>query len=227
MKTYPIAELFKAPQGEGTYSGTLMAFIRFAGCTVGKPYTQEERKVLNIIPVYQEKCVAFNGTEFACDTNYKMSEKKTVDEIIAFIGDLEHVCLTGGEPLMHDLNPLFEQLALNQKQVHIETSGTIFPEYLWPDHLHSDLNLWLTVAPKQGYLEDALSHADEIKLLIDGDTQEEDLRPFADYMDRVYLMSINNETMIIQSNIRRCLEWQQVFPEARIGIQLHKVIGTR
>ncbi len=33
---YPLAERFKAPQGEGLFTGTPMAFVRLVGCSVGK-----------------------------------------------------------------------------------------------------------------------------------------------------------------------------------------------
>jgi 7-carboxy-7-deazaguanine synthase len=45
-KKYPIAEVFTSPQGEGVWTGTLMTFIRLAGCSVGKVMTEEKKEQL-------------------------------------------------------------------------------------------------------------------------------------------------------------------------------------
>src|SRR5579862_4361199 len=94
---YPIAELFVSPQGEGRYTGTLMQFIRFGGCTVGKPFTETERTAQQL-PIYQEKCTIWDGRTFTCDTDYRVKEKKTVRELVMWADshDVGYVLLTGG-----------------------------------------------------------------------------------------------------------------------------------
>jgi 7-carboxy-7-deazaguanine synthase len=98
---YQIAELFKSVQGEGLYSGTPMAFIRFVGCSVGKKICQH------------------------CDTDFETMHpwhgggEFSEAQLLDWVGDYEHVCLTGGEPLDQDLEPLVA--AAGNLQVHMET----------------------------------------------------------------------------------------------------------
>lgn len=94
MKTmkYPIAPngIFKTIQGEGALLGTPMVFVRLAGCSIG--------------------CAA-------CDTDYRVSERLTANEIRQQVERLTPkgqlwTWITGGEPTDHNLWPLFEELRL-------------------------------------------------------------------------------------------------------------------
>lgn len=103
-----IIERFVSIQGEGKYIGQLSIFIRFSGCN--------------------EKC-SF------CDTKYSWNEKGkySVDDIVNYINDnddINHIVLTGGEPMIHQkeiLEILHKISFLNPKIITIETNGTIIP----------------------------------------------------------------------------------------------------
>jgi 7-carboxy-7-deazaguanine synthase len=223
-KTLPVAEIFCSPQGEGTHSGRMMGFIRLAGCTVGKPYSKSDLKLLDLQP-YQERCVAWSGENFSCDTNYKMSKKMSIDEILIQVARMDCVCITGGEPLMHELGELIGQLKAAGKKIHIETSGTILL-----DKVREHRPLWVTVSPKQGYIRDVLWEASEIKVLV-GDRFDESafVAEFSDFMStgKVWLQPINFETQINPINLQRCVELQHKYPLLRLSVQLHKVLGVR
>jgi organic radical activating enzyme len=93
-KGLPIAETFHSIQGEGTYVGTPMHFIRLSGCPVGKRATDEFMKSVGVstvladhpmLPVFtrdQSACQTWDGRFFPCDTDFSCHTYKTVDELI-------------------------------------------------------------------------------------------------------------------------------------------------
>ena len=225
---WPIAECFKSPQGEATFAGTYMAFIRFAGCNVGKPYTEQERLFLGT-KIYQEQCCSILGENFSCDTNYKMAMKMGVAELMAFVGDTEHVCLTGGEPLMHDLSTLVVALLQAGKMVHIETSGTKSAgKVLSAAVPYGTWKVWITVSPKLGCTLEMLDVADELKVLV-GDKFDEALfvQKFAGRFHKTWIQPIGEEHSLIPENIKRCVLLQEKYPDLKISIQCHKILGVR
>lgn len=109
-KVYPISEIFVSPQGEGVYQGTMMTFIRLAGCTVGKPFPKEmyvpsqkirpDKSIQNKpaeFPIYTEKCTLYDGREFACDTDYRVKERLMVEKLLNFFQKMfnEYALLVG------------------------------------------------------------------------------------------------------------------------------------
>lgn len=101
-----IAELYESTQGEGFLTGTESAFVRVSGCNL--------------------RC-------WFCDTPYASWQPEgddlSVDEILARVlqFDVEHVVLTGGEPMLFaELIPLSEQLKKAGQHITIETAGTLY-----------------------------------------------------------------------------------------------------
>ena len=117
--TYPIVETFHSVQGEGAWTGVSAFFIRLAGCDVHCPWC-DTKQSWNPQPhpqYYIEDLV---------------KEAKTYNPAI--------VVITGGEPLMHNLNPLTEAIKRLGIRVHLETSGA---------HPFSGKFDWVTFSPKQ------------------------------------------------------------------------------
>ncbi len=244
-KRYNISETFCSPQGEGHFVGVSHYFIRFAGCTVGKRFTADTLVAIGAEAVsqlhnYQECCTAWNGTHFACDTNYRMAEKLTVSQIMALIPDnVKHVCLTGGEPLMHDLEPLMRALCNAGKLVHIETSGTIdftrfdwyYGEYGWFNGLRQSFpHVWIAVSPKANYLDVCIREASELKVLIGNDFDETTfMRAFGELIPEgnVFIQPINGEFTVDPVNATKCLDLQQKYPDLKISVQAHKILQCR
>lgn len=209
MKPYPVAEMFHGIQGEGLYTGTPMTFIRLVGCSVGKAICTH------------------------CDTDFERTNvwrgggMLALDEIMHFVGDDRHVCVTGGEPLDRDLEPLYAALTPYQ-QLHIETSGTRdfralpFREYVW-----------VTVSPKPGYVVEALPTADEVKIIVPGlgdGPGWPDLQVALTLADRgtlTYLQPRNGRFDIDPENLKYCqdLVWQ--YPQLRLSVQTHKLLRLR
>jgi len=240
---YPLAERFLAPQGEGLYSGTQMAFLRTVGCSVGQ------------------------GICTHCDTDFSRTIPELgggvyePGELVAWAGDCPHVCLTGGEPLDRDLRPLLTAFAdapravglRESPLVHVETSGTRHPAWL---DAHSQpraqgmhaiaadgpngtlswkwTKLWVTVSPKPGYLPEMVEHvADEIKVILGGlgdgpgwPTLDDALR-WAAAGRLVYVQPRNRHSEVDGDNLREALKAVAAHPQLRLSCQLHKFIRTR
>ncbi len=116
--SYPIVETFHSIQGEGFYSGVNAYFIRLAGCDVYCPWCDQKE--------------SWNDKKFP-----KYSVEKLLNNVQVINPNI--VIITGGEPLLHDLYPLTNQLQKNQFKVHLETSGA---------HPFSGNFDWVTFSPK-------------------------------------------------------------------------------
>jgi len=227
MITYPIAEIFVSPQGEGLYTGVLMTFVRLAGCSVGKKFPRSRyTDPKNPLPVYTEQCTLYDGRTFECDTNYRKKEQITSQQIIERIPNaVKHVCITGGEPLIHDLSDLIHHLLSQSISIHLETSGTIniLPSLDWLMRNQ----IWITVSPKYNCLPEMIRRANEIKLLVDKDFDVTKLPEGVTNHRLVYIQPVNYENLINYENIKLCLELQKNYPNWRISTQMHKIWHVR
>src|SRR5215475_10511039 len=120
FKTYPLAEVFHSIQGEGTWMGLPMTFVRFAGCSVGRYHFGPEQPAT---------CTSYAG-EFQCDTDYRAKFRWTALQIVDSVKPERTMCITGGEPLDHDITEIVQLAHAMNLRVHLETSGTIWPDCL-------------------------------------------------------------------------------------------------
>lgn len=128
----PICDLFVSIQGEGKYMGVPSIFVRVSGCNL--------------------RCV-FKGS--VCDTPYSSfkpeKSKYTLDDVAKVIKDnpqVEHVVITGGEPMLYRDDIEFQALVCilcKNKQITIETNGSLPPiDY----DLAGYSNILYSVSPK-------------------------------------------------------------------------------
>ncbi len=234
----PIAEHFHSLQGEGYWVGTPMHFVRMAGCSVGRIPTRAfpTPKLPNGQPAWE--CHDFANRPFWCDTDFSKYAEVETEELIADTWE-HHICLTGGEPLIHPVAvfQLAQRCIQRGIQLHIETSGTIDVTMFQPIS-HHDIG-WITVSPKAGYLPQMIQRADEVKLLVSGHDSYGDLLPLlqAKPYGRVFLSPINSVTKqeggsvlqehSSQQNLQWCMELLRSYPEFRLSVQLHKYLGLR
>jgi organic radical activating enzyme len=194
----PVVETFHSIQGEGMWAGTNAFFIRLAGCDVGCPW---------------------------CDTKQSWNPKRhplrTLEELVAEAqsANPQIVVITGGEPLMHDLSALTEQLKEVGFQTHLETSGA---------HPFSGTFDWVTFSPKRFKPPHAsiYAHASELKVVIG---------------DEIDLEWAEQQAVQVSSSVAKLLqpEWEmpssrdKVFayvlkhPEWRVSLQTHKFLGVQ
>ncbi len=97
-----VVENFLSLQGEGLKIGRLTYFIRTAGCNL--------------------RC-SWCDTAFSQD--YSAGREMSIPEAMELIGDVENVCLTGGEPLEQADAPGFLKVLVEAgKTVVLETNGS-------------------------------------------------------------------------------------------------------
>lgn len=227
---YPVAEIFSSIQGEGAYVGLPMTFIRLAGCSVGRPLSSTDP----LFPVYT-RCHPAVGPSFICDTDYRrtinMNEESLLDAVKE--NSPRVVCLTGGEPLIHDLAPLVGALSEGGYGVHLETSGTrIIPP---------DLGLsWVSCSPKAGFLTSNAMLVDEFKFLVSSATElgeiEEFLKRECEWEEEELELPVRSQVFLQPVNGLSSLDWTSLAniykmleqrPRWQLSVQLHKVLGVR
>lgn len=134
----PLMEDFYTIQGEGFHTGKPAYFARIGGCDVGCSW---------------------------CDVkeswNAELWPLTKTDEIIRRIETCpsRSVVVTGGEPLMYNLDYLCDQLKLKGFQTYLETSGSHPLSGKWD---------WICLSPKKNSppLPQIYEKADEYKVII-------------------------------------------------------------
>ena len=133
----PLMEEFYTIQGEGFHTGTAAYFIRVGGCDVGCHW---------------------------CDVkeswNADLHPPTQIDAMVATAtAEANTVVITGGEPLMWNMDPLTVKLKEKGMKVHIETSGAYQLSGVWD---------WICLSPKKNKLptESVYEKANELKVII-------------------------------------------------------------
>ena len=240
MKTYPVAELFNSIQGEGVWTGTQMFFVRLAGCNVGvyenptvepgqtiadlPPSCIERPEQLRVIYTKHSVCTTVLVDRFLCDTDYHKWKDMTVEAIFDQCR-CDHVCISGGEPFLHDLTNLIDWCRAARKSVHIETSGTL------PIKEEGLSGVWITCSPKMGFLPSNAMMVDEWKFVVDsrsrpGDMIDNFLKKVG-YNAPVYIQPINGVNALDRMALETALEILRRHPNWRLSAQLHKFLGVR
>jgi len=134
----PLMEAFYSIQGEGFHTGKAAYFLRIGGCDVGCHWCDvKESWNANLHPLTE------------------------VEEIIKLIDrtKVNTVVVTGGEPLMWNLNLLCNRLRKKGLKVHLETSGA------YPMSGEFD---WICFSPKknQKALDEIKQLANELKIIV-------------------------------------------------------------
>lgn len=190
----PLMEAFYSIQGEGYHSGTAAYFLRIGGCDVGCHWCDvKESWDANLHPLV------------------------SVEEIVNSIDEkkISTVVITGGEPLMWNLEKLTRLLKKKNMQIHLETSG-VFP-------LSGDFD-WICLSPKkrQNALQLIKEKANELKVII---INKHDLhwaneqRKFVSESCKLYLQpewSKANDVMPLITN------FVMNNPDWRVSLQTHK-----
>jgi 7-carboxy-7-deazaguanine synthase len=220
---YSINEIYMGIQGEAGWAGTAMAFVRLAGCNVGTPWSPEAQKAMGI-PTWRQRCTNWDGISFACDIDYHKQKVKSVEKIMATpeVSNAHRVCITGGEPFLHDLVPLVKALSHEKKKVHVETAGTFSVRRVMR------YEPWITCSPKHGYLLDVLAAANEIKILVGKEFDENRfLYEFQAWIHtgKIWFQPIDGQSD--DDNTKKCLALVEKYPGTRISVQLHKILGWR
>jgi len=189
-------ELFYSLQGEGYHQGKAAFFIRLAGCDVG--------------------CVW-------CDVKDSWDASKhpvlSIEEIVA--AALAHpsriAIVTGGEPLLHQLDPLTTALKVAGFQTHIETSGSSPMSGSWD---------WVCLSPKKfkAPLAESVKAADELKVVVFNKSDFDWANSFVNDVHKDCKKYLQPEWEKSDAMTPLVIEYIKSNPSWELSAQLHKYI---
>lgn len=194
----PVMEHFYTLQGEGYHQGKAAYFIRLGGCDVG--------------------CVW-------CDVKDSWdAEKHPVLKIEDLIFNIEQtparlVVITGGEPLMHNLDALTAALQSKGFEINIETSGA---------HPLSGSWNWICLSPKKfkAPLPQILPLANELKVVVFNKTDLEWAEQYAALVSancKLYLQPEWDKAAVVTPMI---IDYIKQHPQWELSLQIHKYINV-
>ena len=195
-RALPLMESFHSLQGEGYHSGLPAYFIRLGGCDIGCHW-----------------CDVKESWDFQ---KYPLiSVKNIVEKVVV---NVENVVITGGEPLMWNMNLLTNTLKAKNKKTHLETSGAYKISGIWD---------WFCLSPKKNKLptEQAFSRADELKIII---YNKHDLE-FAEHCAR----NVKNDCLLYlqpewgkrEVSMSLIVKYIMQNPKWKISLQTHKYLN--
>lgn len=194
---YPVMESFYTIQGEGKFQGHAAYFIRLGGCEVGCHWCDvKESWPVNAHP--------------------KKSVENLVNEALEFPGRI--VVITGGEPLMHDLDPLTLAFKEAGFRTHIETSGVC-------DKVTGHWD-WVCFSPKK-FKEpnpDIFSKVNELKVVIYHTSDVEWAKTFKQKLPKDALLLLQPEWSKQIENNPLIVDFVKSNPHWNISVQTHKFL---
>jgi 7-carboxy-7-deazaguanine synthase len=194
----PVMEHFYTLQGEGYHQGKAAYFIRLGGCDVG--------------------CVWCDVKDsWDADKHPKYSIEQLLEEVKKTPAEI--VVITGGEPLMHNLDELTETFQTAGLKMHIETSGAHPLSGLWD---------WICLSPKKfkAPLEPVLHLAHELKVVVFNKSDFDWAEKYAALVSpscKLYLQPEWDKATQVTPMI---IEYIKENPQWELSLQIHKYINV-
>jgi organic radical activating enzyme len=192
----PLMEHFCTLQGEGRYTGQATYFIRLGGCDVG--------------------CVWCDVKESWDSSKHPMVEINTmVDWVVA--SGVKIAVITGGEPLMHDLNLLTSLLRHNGIRTHIETSGAHPLSGQWD---------WICLSPKKfkAPLSEVIEVAHELKVVVYNKSDFDWAKQYAKQVNSNCLLYLQPEWSRANEMNPLIVSYIKNHPQWALSLQTHKYL---
>ena len=192
----PIMESFYTIQGEGFHKGTASYFIRTGGCDVGCHWCDvKESWNENDHPIIPVKEIVKKSLEFS-----------------------DCVVVTGGEPLMWNMNPLTKALKNLGKKTHIETSGAYPLTGVWD---------WVCLSPKKAKLpiEDAYNYAHELKIIIYNNHDFKFAEQEAEKVNKNAILYLQPEWGKREKMMPLMVDFVKKNPKWKLSLQTHKYLN--
>lgn len=193
----PVMEQFYTLQGEGFHQGKAAYFIRLGGCDVGCHWCDVKEswnaELHPLIPIANlAKAVALYPAPI--------------------------VVVTGGEPLMHQLDELCNTLHSIAKKTHIETSGAHPLSGTWD---------WICLSPKKfkTALPDVISAANELKIIVYNKSDFEWAEQYAALVNPNCLLYLQPEWSRAQTMLPTMIDYVKQYPKWQITLQTHKYMN--
>ena len=197
-KMLPVMEHFYTIQGEGFHAGRAAYFIRLAGCDVGCHWCDvKESWDASLHPVLDMEELAQTAAKH-CKT----------------------IIITGGEPLMWNLEFLTQKLKELGCTIHIETSGS------HPLSGHLD---WITLSPKKvkHHLPEVYKKANELKMVIFNNHDFKFAEEQAAKVSENCLLYLQSEWSKREANYPKITNYILENPQWRSSVQTHKYLDIR
>ena len=209
MKTYRIKEIFGPTiEGEGSKSGSVVLFLRFAGCN---RWTGLEKDRAKSICSY-------------CDTNFRggtaMTKEAIVEALTRAAPSVRNVVVSGGEATLQLDYPLLEYLYNSGYKLFLETNGSNALGELAQFFAH------ITMSPKQSREATLLERCDDIKILYPAIHPDITLEKFNEFPAKnKFLQAVWDKDYDAHLRATICRLYGN--PEWNLSVQLHKVIGVQ
>tara|TARA_Y100001978_G_C23692603_1_gene435672 strand:+ start:401 stop:991 length:591 start_codon:yes stop_codon:yes gene_type:complete len=195
---YSLVETFDSIQGEGLYNGSLCFFLRLGGCDIGCGWCDEKK--------------SWDESKYP-----KSSINEIIDLVIKSPSNI--VVVTGGEPLMHNLNELTIELK-KHKRVHLETSGAY--------NLTGDWD-WITLSPKKRKLPspEIYKKTNELKCIIYNNSDFEFAINESKKVSKDCLLYLQPEWSKKDYMVEEIINFIKLNPRFKLSIQKHKYLGLQ
>ena len=189
-------EMFYSLQGEGYHQGKAAYFIRLAGCDVG--------------------CVWCDVKESWDASNHPvLSIEEIVSSALAHPGRL--AIITGGEPLLYNLDALTSALKKAGFEINIETSGSSPMSGNWD---------WVCLSPKKfkAPLSESIAAASELKVVIFNKHDFDWAETYAKQVPASCKLYLQPEWDKANEITPLIIEYIKANPKWELSAQLHKYI---
>lgn len=194
----PLMEAFYSLQGEGFYKGTAAYFIRLGGCDVGCHWCDVKES-------------------WAAEAHPLVPVDTIVTDALAHS---KTMIITGGEPLMWNLDLLTEKLRAAGARTHIETSGA---------HPLSGTFDWICLSPKKikRPVGDVLQKANELKMVIYNNNDFLFAEEMAARVSPDCLLYLQPEWSKRNKVIPKIVDYVMAHPQWKASLQMHKYLDIR
>lgn len=198
IQTLPVMEAFYTIQGEGFHQGRAAYFIRLGGCDVGCFWCDVKES-------------------WDASLHPQLSLEEIIDGATQYPGRLAVV--TGGEPLLHNLDELTSQLHNAGFETNIETSGS--------SPLSGDWD-WICLSPKKfkAPVPGNLPLANELKVVIYNKHDFEWAETYAAQVSpscKLYLQPEWEKAPVVTPLI---IDYIKANPQWELSLQVHKYINV-
>ena len=193
----PVMEAFYTLQGEGYHSGKPAYFIRLGGCDVG--------------------CVWCDVKEsWDASLHTPLSIEKIIGGANKHPGRLAVV--TGGEPLMYNLEKLTNVLHINGFKTNIETSGAYPLSGNWD---------WICFSPKKfkAALPEFYSASHELKVIIFNKSDFKFAEKHAELVNKNCILYLQPEWDKQEEMLPLIIDYVKQNPKWRVSLQTHKFLN--
>lgn len=190
----PVVEEFFTLQGEGFHSGKAAYFIRLGGCDVG---------------------CSWCDSRFSWDPDlHPMVETHDIIKR-AFLSGTDSVVVTGGEPLMWNLDNLCSGLKKNNISTFIETSGAYALSGTWD---------WICLSPKKNMppVGEICKVTDELKVIIEEESDFIWAEKYRGLVNKKCLLFLQPEWSRFGKIVPEIVDYIKKNPSWRISLQIHK-----